>query len=335
MRRQYISLEEIADYKNLLTALYKASKAKRNRPVVQDFHYQLDRNLSSLSRDIMAGKLPYGRFKTFEIHDPKKRLIHAACFEDRVFHHAVMNIAGERLEKSMIYHSYACRPGKGVHKAIETVRKNLQRFKWFVKIDIASYFSQIDHAILLNLLKCRFKGSAFVGQLSRIISNCPDMVEKGLPIGSLTSQYFANYYLDGFDRFLSNHTHVLAMARYMDDVIWWCDSRNNAETVLTEAVDYLREKRLLSVKSDIQIQPSRVGVTYCGFRILQGVVRLSRRRKKALKQRRQYWEGQYKKGKISDLQLQTAYAAVHAIAQGADSLAWRQNQLQNKVPTDV
>lgn len=335
MKRQLITLEEIADYNNLLLALHKAAKGKRHRQVVQDFMAQCDEKLSTLSADIMAEKLPYGRFNAFQIYDPKQRLIHAACFEDRVFHHAVMNLAGSRLEKAMIYHSYACRPQKGVHKAVRQVQYNLQRYAYFVKIDITAYFSHIDHDILLTLLKRCFKGKALMDQLQRIIHSCPDTEQKGLPIGSLTSQYFANYYLDGLDRFLASHQQVQANIRYMDDVLWWCDTKAQAKDVLSETVHYLQTERKLAVKATIQCLPSHAGMTYCGFRIMQGIVRLSRRRKRAINQRRQFWEQQYLQGGISETQLQTAYAAVHAISQGTESLAWRKQQLQQRKPIDV
>lgn len=335
MKRQHVLLAEIADYNNLLLALHKASKGKRHRRVVREFYEQFDKKISGLAQDILAEQLPYGSFKSFQIYDPKKRLIHAACFADRVFHHAVMNIAGERLEKCMVNHSYACRPGKGVHKAIRQVQGNLQRYKWFVKIDITAYFSRIDHNILLVLLMRRFKGKSFHDQLQRIVKSCPDMQDKGLPIGSLTSQYFANYYLDGLDRFLAAHPHVNGAVRYMDDVIWWCDNKKSAKKILLEVTDYLQVERLLTIKPNIQILPSHAGVSYCGFRITQGIVRLSRRRKRALRQRRQYWEQEYLQGNINAVQLQTAYAAVQAIGQGTNSLAWRQQQLKTRVPIDV
>lgn len=335
MNRQYVSLTEIADYNNLVLALHKASKGKRHRSVVRELYEQFDKKISGLAQDIVAGQLPYGFFKSFQIYDPKKRLIYAACFADRVFHHAVMNIAGERLEKSMINHSYACRPGKGVHKAIIQVQGNLQRYKWFVKIDIAAYFSRIDHNILLALLRRRFKGKSFHDQLHRIVKSCPDMQDKGLPIGSLTSQYFANYYLDGLDRFLAAHPHVNGAVRYMDDVIWWCNNKKSAKKILLEVREYLKVEWLLTIKPNIQILPSHAGVTYCGFRITPGIVRLSRRRKRAIRKRRQYWEQEYLQGNINAVQLQTAYAAVHAIAQGSDSFAWRQHQLKTSVLIDV
>lgn len=335
MKRQKVTLEEIADYKNLLSAVHKASKGKKHRKVVQDFIGNLESNLSNLSHDILLAKLPYGRFKAFQIYDPKKRMIHAACFEDRVFHHAVMNIAGEKIEKGMVYHSYACRKNKGVHKAVYQVQKNLQRYQWFVKIDISAYFSCINHDCLLKILTRCYKGSAFHSQLERIIKSCPEMQDKGLPIGSLTSQYFANYYLDGLDRLLANDKQVDANIRYMDDVIWWCDTKLEAKQVLGKVSSYLKTDRMLKIKPSIQILPSNSGVSYCGFRITSGVLRLSRRRKRSIKTKRQYWEQQYSDQIITANQLQTAYAAIHAISQGTDSLAWRQKQLREKPPINV
>jgi len=232
MKRQRITLEAIAERKNLLSAFQKAARGKRYRDDVQAFLADFDSKLNQLGADILNGYLPYGRYRSFQIYDPKKRLIHAACFEDRVFHHALMNLAGGVLERAMVEQSYACRPNKG------------------------------------------------------------------LPIGSLTSQYFANFYLDGLDRLLNAIPVVRASVRYMDDIIWWCDSRKTALTVLQQITKWLRLERGLQIKQSIQVQPSTQGVTYCGFRILQGTVRLSRRRKRRFQQRREYWESCYLKGQI-------------------------------------
>lgn len=335
MKRQHITLLEIANYENLLLAVHKAAKAKKHRNNVQSFLVSLDDNLRALSKDILAGKLPYGRFKAFEIHDPKRRWIHAACFEDRVFHHAVMNVAGQTLERAMFYHSYACRPQKGVHKAIQQVQRNLQRHAYLVKIDISAYFTRIDHDCLMQLLETKYKGDEFLSQLWRIIKSCPERSTLGLPIGSLTSQYFANFYLDGLDRFLAMHPQVSANLRYMDDVLWWCETKAEAQQLLLEVKLYLHEERYLTVKPSVQILPSKQGVSFCVFRVHQGVIRLSRRRKHAFKQRKHFWEQQYMAGEIDDLDLQMAYAAVHSVTQGTDSLHWRQKQLRRHRDIEV
>ena len=121
----------------------------------------------------------------------------------------------------------------------------------------------------------------------------------------------------------------------MDDSVWWCQDRQTAQQVLSDVRSYLREQRQLSIKPTLQIQPSRQGISYCGFRITPGTIRLSRRRKRSYQERRQYWEQRYQDGVIDAVQLQTAYAAVHAITQGADSLGWRRENLRRHPPPTV
>ncbi|OQX06387.1 MAG: hypothetical protein BWK73_30970 [Thiothrix lacustris] len=182
---------------------------------------------------------------------------------------------------------------------------------------------------------CRFKGAECEAQLQRILTCYESSPQCGLPIGSLTSQYFANYYLDALDRLLADLPAVRAHIRYMDDAIWWCDSHEAAQITLQTLRHWLQQERGLQVKPNVQIQPSKQGVTYCGFRILQGAIRLSRRRKRRYQQRRQYWEQLYLNGMIDTNQLQLAHAAVHAIVAGTDSLAWRQENLRRHPPLAV
>jgi RNA-directed DNA polymerase len=200
MKRLHISLADIAAYDNLVLAVWKAAQGKRTRPEVAHFLAHLDSNLQQLASDIIEGNAPYGRYRQFYIHDPKLRLIHAACFEDRVLQHALMNLAEPVFERTLASSSYACRPNKGVHKAVYQVQKNLQCLPWYVKVDIHHYFPSIDHNILIEILAKRFKGREILDLLKRIIDSYEAQPGKGLPIGSLTSQHFANYYLDGADR---------------------------------------------------------------------------------------------------------------------------------------
>lgn len=165
MRRKCITLGEIADYSNLSLALHKAAKGKRYRGDVQHFMQHPEANLNRLGADILQGKLPYGRFRSFPIRDPKPRIIHAACFEDRIFHHALMNHASPVLETAMLPTSYACRPGKGVHQAVKQVQSNLQRFPYYGKVDVNAYFASIPHEKLLAVLLTRFKGGELLAQL--------------------------------------------------------------------------------------------------------------------------------------------------------------------------
>ena len=127
MKRIKINLDDIAELSNLTLAFIKAAKGKRHRQQVIDFMKQGESNLNQLGLDIRHGNLPYGRFREFTIYDPKQRVIHAACFEDRIFHHAVMNLAGPTLEKAMLPTSFACRPEMGVHRAAESVQQSIRR----------------------------------------------------------------------------------------------------------------------------------------------------------------------------------------------------------------
>lgn len=335
MKRTLIRLEDVARLDNLALAFHKAAKGKRYRPDVQIFSADFDVSVSQLGRDILLERLPYGGLREFYIHDPKKRLIHAACFHDRVFHHALMNLAGTSFERSMSPRSYACRPGKGVHRAVRHVQQGLRLYSHYVKIDISGYFPSISHRLLLRLLARRFKGNALLDQWQRIVESYSASPGRGLPIGSLTSQYFANYYLDGLDRFLENYPLVRTHVRYMDDIIWWCGSRAEVKATLAEVSIWLLQQRELSIKPTVQIQTSQQGVTYCGYRILPGAIRLTRRKKRRYQQRRKYWERLYLDNKISATQLQLAYASVEAITAGTDSLAWRRENLKRYPPIDV
>ena len=328
MHRQRIELGEIAAWDNLQLATWKAAQGKRSRPDVACFIAGLDDRLEQLHADILAERVPYGQYRSFVIHDPKLRQIHAACFEDRVLHHAIMNLAEPVFEKSLVPSTYACRPGKGVHLAVSQVQRNLQRYPWFVQVDVNGYFPSIDQARLLALLSRRFKGAGFMHLLHRIVESYQAMPGKGLPIGSLTSQHFANYYLDGADRFLLGHADVCAHVRYMDDIVWWCRDKNCARQVLAELSSYLSEIGKLSLKPDPQINRSSRGLTFCGFRILSATIRLTNRKQKRYRFLRGRNEAAWERSNISDRALQSAYDAMLAATLLAESQSWRQRDLQ-------
>jgi retron-type reverse transcriptase len=329
MKRTLIELSSIATYENLALATWKAARGKRHRPDVICFTSNLDQSLAQLAQDILQNKAPYGRYRAFTIHDPKQRLIHAACFEDRVLHHAIMNLAEPVFEKSLIATSYACRPNKGVHLACKRVQRNLRRYAWYVKTDISAYFPNIDHFILYSLLEKRFKGRGFLQLLWRIISSYNTQTAKGLPIGSLTSQHFANFFLSGVDRFLTEQLKVCAHVRYMDDLLFWCETYDLAKQTLDTLQAYLWEKRKLIFKENTQINRSSHGISYCGYRILKGTIRLSHRKQKRYRLLLQQQESLWQKGVITEVELQSAYASIYAITLHADSRQWRKKYLQS------
>lgn len=335
MKRVAITLDDIAAYDTLASAAYRAARGKHTRPDVQRFFSRFEAHLNHLGHAIRSGQVPYGRFRRFTIRDPKPRIIHAACFADRIVHHAIMQHAGPVFERALTATTFACRKGMGHHAAVRQVQKHLRRFPWYVKIDVQHYFDGIDHACLYALLQRRFKGQEFLALLWRIIDAFAVTPGKGLPIGALTSQYFANEYLAGLDRYLLETLAVDAQVRYMDDIIWWCESRAHARATLQQVCAYVTTQRLLTVKPSIQINRSDHGVSFCGYRITPGHLRLSRRRQRRYQHFRQRWERAYSAGVIDALTLQRAYAAVHAITLPAASRGWRQQQLARYPALDV
>jgi retron-type reverse transcriptase len=328
MHRQQIELHDIAALHNLQLATYKAAQGKRSRPDVAKFIANLDAQLEQLNGDIIAECVPYGQYRSFVIHDPKQRLIHAACFEDRVLHHAIMNLAEPVFEKSLVATTYACRPGKGVHLAVLQVQRNVQRYPWFVQVDVSSYFPAIDHERLLLLLARRFKGAKFMALLQRIVESYQALPGKGLPIGSLTSQHFANYYLDSADRLLLAHPSVQAHVRYMDDIVWWCADKASAKRVLAEFADYLSTDCKLQLKANPHLNRSALGLTYCGFRIFPGIIKLTIRKQRRYRLLRNRYETAWQADTISERALQSAYDSVLAVTRLAKSKVWRQRDLQ-------
>lgn len=186
-----IAIHDIATLGNLNTATWRAASGKRDRPEVRAFVRDLDASLSRLSRDLHAGRAPANRFRTFTIYDPKRRVIHAPVFRDRVVHHALMAHVGPVLERRSIFDSYACRAGKGNLAAVQRAQRFVRRYRWYGKLDVRAYFHSICHQVLQERLRRCIKGSA-LALCYRIIDGYHTQPGRGLPIGSLSSQYFAN-----------------------------------------------------------------------------------------------------------------------------------------------
>lgn len=329
MKRVAVAITDICAWDNLACAFYQAAAGKRDSSAVRAFAKEFDAMLVRTADRIIHLDFPVSDLRRFVIHDPKRRTIHAPCFEDRVIHHAVMNLAGPVLDRAMTDYTFACRKGKGVHAAVRQVQAHLRRYQWYVKIDIENYFATIDHNRLLALLSRKFKGKPFLSLLVKIVTAYHARPGKGLPIGTLTSQHFANFYLDRLDRFVMESCRARACVRYMDDMIFWCDTKAGARLLLKKVRRFVETPLLLTVKnSQVQIQKSNCGVLFCGYRIYPGVIRLSQRKKRRYTRLRKKWEQWFAHGMISESELARGYDAVSASLRHADSRQWRKLQLK-------
>jgi RNA-directed DNA polymerase len=328
MKRSSLSLQDVADWHNLAAAFYLAARGKGDRPEVRAFRQDWPAQLARMRQEILEETITVGEMTRFRIRDPKPRIVHAPCFRERVLHHALMEQMGPVLDRTLVFDTYACRTGKGTLAAVRRCQQHARRYPWFAKIDIRAYFASIDHGRLQAMLRRRFKNSGLLNLTARIIDSHHTNPGKGLPIGALTSQHFANFYLAGLDRLLLEGCRVSGMVRYMDDVIWWCESAEAVRNALHAADEYVRCELQLEIKDSVQINRSACGVTMCGYRVLPGTLRLSRRRRRRYAQCRRRWERAYADGRIDAHTLQAGYAAALAITAHADAAAWRREQLR-------
>ena len=328
MKRSSIGLDEIADWHNLAAAFHRAAAGKRRRPEVRRFAAEWETELAALRQAILAGAPEVGPVVRFEISDPKPRIIHAPCFRERVLHHALMAHCGPVLDRALVDDTYACRVGKGTLAAVQRAQQHARRWSWWAKIDMRAYFASIHHQTLKDLLARKFKHRGLLALFACIIDAHADGPRRGLPIGALTSQQFANFYLGGLDRLLLERSPARGLVRYMDDLVWWGDSRAAVRDALVAAQSYATEQLHLQVKQPVQVGRSRHGVNLCGYRILPDRLLLSRRRKQRYCECRRQWENAFAAGRIDARQLQRGYASALGITLHADAAAWRNQQLR-------
>jgi len=334
-KRSALTLEDIADWDNLCRAVWRAGRGKRSRPEVRRFRASLDSELRGLRAQILSATVPADAPLVFEVRDPKRRTIHAPSFRHRVLHHALMAKLGPVIQRSLVDDTFACIEGRGTLAAVHRAQAHTGRHPWYVKIDIAGYFASIPHFRLRLDLERRFKNRGVLRLCDAILAGFQTAPGRGLPIGALTSQHFANAYLGPLDRFLLETLKVRGMVRYMDDTVWWCDSRAEAMAQFERVTAFVEAERGLSLKAGTQINRSEHGVTLCGFRVRPRELRLSQRRRRRYRIARRRAELAYRVGEIDAQQLQARYAAALAITAHAQAQRWRRAELNRRPTVDA
>jgi retron-type reverse transcriptase len=283
----------------------------------------LDAKLDSIRAGLLAGDLTLGSSIQFTIHDPKKRLITAPCFRERVIHHAIMNVCEPVFDRWLIADTYACRKGKGRNAALTRAREFAGRFPFFLKMDVRKYFDSISHVVLNARLARLFKDRRLLDLFGRIIA-CHDVTrERGLPIGSLTSQHFANFYLGWFDRFVKETLRVPGYVRYMDDCVLWGESSRELGSKLASCREFLSDKLELTTKADPYINRTTHGMDFLGSRVFRSHLELNRRSRVRFVRKLQGLETAFREGEIGESQLQEQGTALVAFARSAGVTSWQ------------
>lgn len=310
MRRANHLFEGIVDRENLRLAVHKALRGKRSQTDAREFAANLDAELDRLGEDLRSGEIRLGDSRQFTIHDPKERLITAPSFRERVLHHAVMNVCEPIFERRLIADTFACRRGKGRLAALERAREFSREHAFFLKIDVRKYFDSVSHARLITLLERLFKERRLLALLGRIIAARETTPGRGLPIGSLMSQHFANVYLDGFDRFVKEVLRVRGFVRYMDDCALWSESTSRLRNHLASAEDYLKSELSLAFKPSPYINRSRHGLDFLGCRVFPDRLTLNRRSRVRYRRKLAALESAYREGAIDEATLQRRATAL-------------------------
>ncbi len=274
---------KIYNMSNLLIAWRKARKGKTKKPYVIEFEKDVLRNLFQLQKELIKESYSPKLLVTFILRDPKTRKISKSAFRDRIVHHAIINIIEPIFDKTFIYDSCANRKGKGNLFAIKRldyfIKKVTNNFKsgaFCLKADIRHYFGEIDHEILLNIIKRKISDEKVIWLIEKILANLPAsklgggeavLYKKGMPLGNLTSQFFANIYLNELDYFVKHELKVKYYIRYVDDFVILHNSKEQLEIWKKQINEFLRIKLKLELHSEKSkiIHLSR-GVDFVGFR---------------------------------------------------------------------
>lgn len=265
---------KIISIENLFQAWDKFKKGKRDKIDVQFFGLDLEDNLFSLHQELKEKTYKHSSYTAFNIYDPKFRHIHKAKVLDRIVHHAVVSIIEPIFEKTFIYDSYSCRKSKGVHRAVKRlfifVRKVSKNYKepcFALKLDIKKFFASVNHDILIDCIKERIEDENLLGLIKNVLKSFSK--DTGIPIGNLTSQLFANVYLDKLDLFVKNELRIKYYIRYADDFIILYREKNYLDELISKIELFLKYSLKLSLHKDkIILRKYTQGIDFLGYIVL-------------------------------------------------------------------
>lgn len=320
--------DRIAEPENLRLAFWKARRGKDGKPEVEEFRRNLDAELDRLRQELLEERVAWGGYHRFTIHDPKERVISAAPFRDRVLHHAILNVCEPVFERYQIYDSYACRPGKGLHACLARAKPYTRRHGWYLKLDVRKYFDSVAHEVLERHLARRFKDARLLRLFSGLIAGGGAAPGRGLPIGNLTSQYFANDYLAGLDHLVKEVLRVPGYVRYMDDLVLWQDDRHALLEAERRIRDFCRGELRLELKPPCLNRTAR-GISMLGFRILPDRILLARRSRKRFVRKMGAFGRRWASGEWGQAEFAAHALPLCAFAASAESVGFRNQVLED------
>jgi len=323
---------KIYNLSNLILAYRKARKGKTKKKYVIEFEKDLINNLLNLQGELINQTYSPKPLNTFILRDPKTRKISKSAFRDRIIHHVIVKVIGQIFDRTFIYDSCANRKGKGnlfaLKRFCEFVRrvtKNNTRIAFCLKADIKHYFQEVNHKTLLKIIKRKIKDNKVILLIKKILKNYElneksNLKTKGMPLGNLTSQFFANVYLNELDYFIKHKLKIKYYIRYVDDFVILNYSKLQLKIWKQKINGFLRNKLKLELHPDkSRIIPVPKGINFVGFRIFYYYKLLRRRNIKSIFSRIH----KYTKGEIPKEKMLEIFQGWHAYAKWAESYGLR------------
>ncbi len=293
-------------FEKMLQAHNRAKLHKSNKDEIIKFEFNLENNLINLVNSIRNGTYKLGNYFSFKIYEPKERIIKALPYKDRIVHQwYVEEFIKPFFIPKFINTSFACLENRGTHKAVLQVQKYLRVFEqkykdyWILKCDIKGFFYNIDQNILFNILKKQISDKALLKFTKLLVFNNSFDNNIGIPIGNLTSQYFANIYLNELDYYVKHNLKIKAYVRYMDDFILLAKTKKEAKNLKFVISNFLAEHLHLELNHKSRYYPSSMGVNFCGYRIFSTHRLLRQSSKKKIKKKIKKWNHLYKLNKLN------------------------------------
>lgn len=305
-----ILYQKVYDFNNIRLSykqILKGNKKFKNDTII--FDMCRERNLLKLWRELKNKEYQVGEYLRFKVFEPKERLVSAPRARDKIVQFAVHNVLQEVYEPVFIKTSFACLKNKGTHKAVENVQHDMRVCKWkhgggwIIKIDVKKFFYSIDRDILKKLLRKKITDPDMLWILDLIIDSSPEG-EKGIPLGNVTSQDFANIYLNEVDQFCKRYLGIKYYTRYMDDIVIVTPTKEEAQEHLKKITKFLNEKLNLETNSKTKIFPLEQGVNAYGFKVWTTHRLLRDQSKRAMKRRIKVMDAKLKRGEIKEKDVQ-------------------------------
>jgi retron-type reverse transcriptase len=353
---------QITHFENLYQAFKKAARGKRGKAVVAAFEFDLEENLLQLQYELETQTYQPGPYHNFRIQDPKPRLISAAPFRDRVVHHALCNLIEPLFERRFIHDSYACRKGKGTHKALARCQQFTQKYPYVLQCDLQRFFPSMDHEVLRAQLARVIADRQTLWLCDQILRSGENIHKdevpvfffpsddpstgagqglfaalrpRGLPIGNLTSQFWANVYLNPLDQFIKRELKCRAYLRYVDDFALFAPDKATLHQWRAAILGFLPDLRLKLHENRAAVYPAHTGIPFLGWRVYPDHLRLKRRNGVNFQRRYRQLLCQYANGEIGLEQVDQSVQGWIAHVQHGQTWGLRRALLGDAIPVQM